>query len=48
MSVLYAVARIEGRPFGVRAYWEARNKSTPANNTFKNKDVVDVEMREIP
>lgn len=48
MSVLYAVARIKGRPFGVRAYWEARNKSTPAKNTFKNKDVVDVEMREIP
>ena len=48
MSVLYVVARIKGRPFGVRAYWDARNKSGPGKNAFKNKDVVDVEMREIP
>ncbi|UHL64111.1 hypothetical protein LSG25_19180 [Paralcaligenes sp. KSB-10] len=48
IAVLYVVARIKGRPFGVRAYWDQRHKTEPRKNTFKNKDVVDVEMREIP
>jgi len=47
IAVLYVVARIKGRPFGVRAYWDQRHKPSPHKNTFKNKDVVDVEMREI-
>ncbi|OWT61935.1 hypothetical protein [Candidimonas nitroreducens] len=47
IAVLYVVARIKRRPFGVRAYWDQRHKPSPRKNTFKNKDVVDVEMREI-
>lgn len=48
VAVLYVVAKIKGRPFGVRAYWDTRNQSAPRKNTFKNKDVVDVKMRELP
>jgi uncharacterized membrane protein len=48
VAILYVVARIKGRPFGVRAYWEERRRPTgdkaPA---FRTKDVTDVEMREI-
>lgn len=47
IGVLYIVARIKGRPFGVRAYWESRRPQQPAR-PFKNQDVIDVEMREIP
>ncbi len=47
IGVLYIVARIKGRPFGVRAYWDSRRPPAPTRS-FKNKDVVDVEMREIP
>lgn len=48
VAVLYVVARIKGRPFGVKAYWDARNRAEPRKNNFKNKDVVDIEMRELP
>lgn len=48
VAVLYVVARIKGRPFGVKAYWDARNQAAPRKNSFKNKDVVDIEMRELP
>ena len=48
VAVLYVVARIKGRPFGVKAYWDARNPTEPRKNNFKNKDVVDIEMRELP
>lgn len=47
IGVLYVVARIKGRPFGVKAYWDQRRRPGAQKNTFKNKDVVDVEMREI-
>lgn len=47
IGVLYIVARIKGRPFGVRAYWESR-RPQQSSRPFKNQDVVDVEMREIP
>lgn len=47
IGVLYVVARIKGRPFGAKAYWTQRRRSNSPKNTFKNKDVVDVEMREI-
>jgi uncharacterized membrane protein len=47
IGVLYVVARIKGRPFGVKAYWDQRRRPGPQKNAFKNKDVVDVEMREI-
>lgn len=48
VAILYVVARIKGRPFGVKAYWEQRRKPDAAKNVFKNKDVTDIEMREIP
>ena len=49
IGVLYVVARIKGRPFGVKAYWEERRNTKPAaKSAFPNKDVTDVEMREIP
>lgn len=53
IGVLYIVARIKGRPFGVKAYWQERRhpnvgpKGTTANSHFKNTDVTDVEMREL-
>jgi len=48
VAILYVVARIKGRPFGVRAYWEERRKQAAPARSFNKKDVVDVEMREIP
>lgn len=48
IGLLYIVARVKGRPFGVRAYWDKRNHAAPGKSPFKGKDVVDVEMREIP
>lgn len=49
IGVLYVVARIKGRPFGVKAYWDARRRPAAASkDIFRNKDVTDIEMREIP
>ncbi|NYT43790.1 hypothetical protein H0A64_02955 [Alcaligenaceae bacterium] len=48
VAILYVVARIKGRPFGVKAYWEERRASNESKTVFKNKDVTDIEMREIP
>jgi hypothetical protein len=48
VAILYVVARIKGRPFGVKAYWDQRHGPGASKNNFKNKDVTDVEMREIP
>ncbi|MGB6103696.1 MAG: hypothetical protein WBF88_07585 [Pusillimonas sp.] len=48
VAILYVVARIKGRPFGVKAYWEERRRPSGSKNMFKNKDITDVEMREIP
>ena len=48
VGILYVVARVKGRPFGVRAYWEARQRAAPKPTArFNKKDVVDVELREI-
>ena len=47
IGVLYVVARIKGRPFGVKAYWDQRRRPSAPKNAFNSKDVVDVEMREI-
>ena len=47
VGVLYIVARIKGRPFGVRAYWDQRRQPR-ARPGFRKDDVVDVKMREIP
>lgn len=48
IGVLYIVARIKGRPFGVRAYWDQRRKPNSRTPSFRKEDVVDVKMREIP
>lgn len=52
VAILYVVARIKGRPFGVKAYWQERRRpgATPGTSagTFSTRDVTDVEMREIP
>ncbi|MFA7439116.1 hypothetical protein [Castellaniella sp.] len=57
IGVLYIVARLQGRPFGVKAYWAERRRAPmspgaapwPARKAHGQKpDVVDIEMREIP
>ncbi|SHH06654.1 hypothetical protein [Pollutimonas bauzanensis] len=48
IGILYVVARVKGRPFGVKAYWADRRQAGDGKNIFKNKDVTDIEMREIP
>lgn len=54
VGVLYIVARIKGRPFGVRAYWAERRAGATthhpayARRRYHEKDVIDVEAREIP
>ncbi len=48
VAILYVVARIKGRPFGVKAYWEERRRPYQARPSFRSKDVTDIEMREIP
>ncbi|HLU78149.1 MAG TPA: hypothetical protein VKZ52_01120 [Burkholderiaceae bacterium] len=47
VAILYVVARIKGRPFGVKAYWEERRRPYQTRPSFRNKDVTDVEVREI-
>jgi hypothetical protein len=57
VGVLYIVARLQGRPFGVKAYWAERRRppmpprpgawSGPGAPARK-RDVTDIEMREIP
>ena len=48
VAILYVVARIKGRPFGVRAYWQERRQPYQGRQAFRTKDVTDVEVREIP
>lgn len=47
IGILYVVARVKGRPFGVKAYWAQRRKAPMQKNPFKNNDVMDIEMREL-
>jgi len=47
IGILYVVARIKGRPFGVKAYWAQRRQEATRKNPFKNNDVMDIEMREL-
>lgn len=56
MAILYVVARLRGRPFGVRAYWAQRQTgpfgkgaAQPGSRRYyQDADVIDVEAREIP
>lgn len=59
VGILYLVAKVRGKPFGVRAYWSQRQTAAP--NPFRpagaaasgggfpppRQDVIDVEAREI-
>ena len=55
MAILYVVAKVRGKPFGVRAYWSQRQGARP--NPFQSAaapfaqarggDVIDVEAREV-
>ncbi len=57
VAVLYIVARLQGRPFGMKAYWAERRRPG-AHPGFpgarqrgagpRPQDVTDIEMREIP
>jgi len=53
VCVLYVLARIQGRPFGVRTYWTSRRPQpfsaarASARSRPMPKDVMDVEMREV-
>ena len=57
IGVLYIVARLQGRPFGVKAYWEERRRAPSPQRSgpwsgqagqSRKQDAVDIEMREIP
>ncbi|MER1965954.1 hypothetical protein [Castellaniella sp. GW247-6E4] len=57
VAVLYVVARIQGRPFGMKAYWAERRRpgahpgfpgTRPHASGAKPQEVTDIEMREIP
>jgi hypothetical protein len=50
IAILYVVARVKGRPFGVKAYWQQRRRpgmGGSRGSSFSTRDVTDVEMREI-
>ena len=60
IAILYVVARISGRPFAIKSYWNQRRRartrpnftSKPSGQTTtparKAQNVTDIEMREIP
>ncbi|MGY6270539.1 hypothetical protein ACXIUT_12670 [Achromobacter denitrificans] len=54
VAILYVVAKVRGKPFGVRAYWSQRQGARPGPfqsaapfATQPRGDVIDVEAREI-
>jgi hypothetical protein len=51
VGILYVVAKVRGRPFGVRSYWHQRNatRGPAAAGPFQavRPDVIDVEVREV-
>lgn len=60
IAILYVVARISGRPFAIKSYWDQRRRSKtrpdfshkgpsqPTSSSRNTQNVTDVEMREIP
>lgn len=60
MAILYIVAKISGRPFAIKSYWDQRRRnrvrphfthpsSTDTTSTKRStQNVTDIEMREIP
>ena len=55
VGILYVVAKVRGKPFGVRAYWSQRQNARPGSFqagpaspfTPPRGDVIDVEVREV-
>ncbi|AUL46041.1 hypothetical protein BBB39_02720 [Bordetella trematum] len=57
LGILYVVAKVRGKPFGVRAYWSQRQAARPGPFRAADPaasfpqagrgDVIDVEAREI-
>lgn len=53
IGLLYIVARLRGKPFGVRSYWQQRRGPMPAFNAPGQPyakaatDVIEVQAREI-
>ena len=50
IAILVIVARLRGKPFEIKEYWKTRQsqgKSTSVSSPFANKDVTDVEVRDI-
>jgi hypothetical protein len=50
IAILVVVARLRGKPFEVKEYWktrQSRRKSMSATGPLSNKDVTDVEARDI-
>ncbi|ANY17677.1 hypothetical protein [Bordetella pseudohinzii] len=54
LGILYVVAKVRGKPFGVRAYWSQRQSGRPfqgqspfAAAPARGADVIDVEAREV-
>ncbi|MCQ9617273.1 hypothetical protein L1889_11710 [Paenalcaligenes niemegkensis] len=59
IAILYVVARLSGRPFGIKSYWNGRRRPNPAQafqqrthanrpqGAAKRQNVSDIEMREI-
>lgn len=50
IAILVIVARFRGKPFEVKEYWKTRQyrrKSMPATGPLSNKDVTDVDARDI-
>lgn len=50
VGILYVVAKVRGKPFGVRAYWSQRRAGPfPGAAPFTQPagDVIDVEAREV-
>lgn len=55
IGILYASAKIRGRPFGVRSYWgqrrQYRGPGSPASRPSRSRndpDIIDAEVRELP
>lgn len=54
IGILFVIAKIKGRPFGARAYWNQRTSRTNfSQNNFNNyrkatnPQVIDVEVKEV-
>jgi NhaP-type Na+/H+ or K+/H+ antiporter len=52
IGILYVIAKLRGRPLGMRTYWQRhapKQRSTPQQRPYRTtrEDVVDVDAREV-